>query len=271
MHDAEGRLSDEKLRQVAAHERVKMLEIKLSQGAKPGNGGILPGAKVTEEIAAIRGIVSWRDSISPNRRPEVASAGSLLDPIERVRSVTGRPVGVKSVIGAEAWLDELFSEILARGPRSAPDFMTIDSSDGGSGAAPMSPIDHVGLPIRESPPLVVDKLAEYGLRSRIRLGASGKLITPGEEAWALCVGADWASSARGFIFALGCIQALQCNRNTCPTEITTHNRRLQRGLNPVDKAERIRRYAENMHREAGVIAHAVCPSRAGRAALTVES
>ncbi len=120
----------------------------------------------------------------------------------------------------------------------------------------MSLIDHMGLPITESLPLVVDKVVEFGLRERIKIVASGKLITPAEVAWALCAGADFAASARGFMFALGCIQALQCNKNSCPTGITTHDPRLQRGLDPADKAVRIKNYVKNMVQEVGVIAHA---------------
>ena len=131
--------------------------------------------------------------------------------------MTGKPTGFKSVIGAYGWLDDLFDEIARRGIGSAPDFITIDSGDGGTGAAPMSLMDNVGLPIRESLPLVVDKLNEHGLRERIRIIASGKMITPAEAAWAFCAGTDFVVSARGFMFALGCIQALQCNQNCCPT------------------------------------------------------
>ena len=152
-------------------------------------------------------------------------------------------------------MEDLFAEINARGPASAPDFITIDSADGGTGAAPMSLIDYMGLPIRESLPLVVDLIEAYGLRERIRVVASGKMVTPGEAAWAVCAGADFVVSARGFMFALGCIQALQCNKNTCPTGITTHDRKLQRGLVPEDKAERVARYSKSMRKEVGVIAH----------------
>ena len=253
--DEPGKLSEEKLRQVAAHEQVRMFEIKLSQGAKPGKGGILPGAKVTEEIAAIRGIPAGQDSISPNRHLEVDSAADLLDLVDRVRSITGKPTGFKSVIGAYGWLDDLFQEIWRRGIESAPDFITVDSGDGGTGAAPMPLMDNVGLPIRESLPLVVDRLTEYGLRDRIKVISSGKLITPAEAAWAFCAGTDFVVSARGFMFALGCIQALQCNRNTCPTGITTHNKRLQRGLNPENKAMRVKKYARQMTKEIEIIAH----------------
>lgn len=255
VRDEQGKLSDSKLEAVASHDQVKMFELKLSQGAKPGKGGILPGAKVTEEIAKIRGIPAGQDSISPNRHPEVDSANDLLDLIARIREVTGKPTGFKAVVGAYGWLEELCEEILRRGPESAPDFITVDSGDGGTGAAPMPLIDNVGLVVRESLPLVVDILVKYGLRERVKVCASGKMINPSEAAWAFCAGADFVNSARGYMFALGCIQALQCNKNTCPTGITTHSRRLQRGLDPTDKAERVKRYAKQMTKEIGVIAH----------------
>ena len=255
VRDLEGNLDDDKIREVAAHDSVRMFELKMSQGAKPGKGGILPGGKVTEEIANIRGIAMGSDAISPNRHTDINSNTELLDVINRVRDVSGKPVGFKAVIGAYGWLDNLFAEVLERGIESAPDFITVDSADGGSGAAPMPLIDDVGLPLRESLPLLIDKLNEYGLRDRVKVIASGKLITPADVAWALCMGADFIVSARGFMFALGCIQALQCNKNTCPTGITTHNKRLQKGLDPNDKAVRVASYAKNMTYEVGVIAH----------------
>ncbi len=254
--DTQGGLDETKLRTVAAHPQVKMFEIKLSQGAKPGKGGILPAAKVTPEIAAIRGIPVGQDSRSPNRHPEIASVAGLLDFIGRVRAITGKPTGFKLVIGDPAWFDEVCQEIVRRGAASAPDFITVDSADGGTGAAPMSLLDYVGLPIQESLPRVVDALNAYGLRERIRVIASGKLVNPGEVAWALCVGADFVNSARGFLFALGCIQSMQRDKNTCPAGITTHNPHLQRGLDPTDKAERVRHYVENMRHEVEIIAHA---------------
>ncbi len=223
-----------------------MIELKLSQGAKPGKGGILPAAKVTAEIAAIRGIKEGEASISPNRHPDINSASDLLDMINRLRDVSGKPVGFKAVIGAYGWLDDLFTEINRRGIESAPDFITVDGGDGGTGAAPMSLIDNVGLLIKEGLPLVVDMLRKHGLRDRIRVIASGKLINPADAAAALCMGADFINTARGFMFALGCIQALQCNKNTCPTGVTTHNKRLQRGLVPEDKAKRVQRYCETL-------------------------
>ncbi len=250
-----GELDDGKLAEVAAHDQVKMFELKMSQGAKPGKGGILPGAKVTKEISKIRGIPAGEDSISPNGHPEISNVPQLLDMIERVRRVTGKPTGFKAVIGAYGWLDNLCREINARGAASAPDFITIDSGDGGTGAAPMPLMDNVGLPLKEALPMVVDILVRHGLRDRIKVIVSGKLVTPADIAWAYCAGADVVVTARGFMFALGCIQALKCNKNTCPTGITTHDRRLQRGLDPANKAVRVKNYVERIRYDVGVIAH----------------
>ncbi len=255
VRDKDGNLSDEKLKEVAAHEQVRMFEIKISQGAKPGKGGIVPGSKITEEIAHARGIEPGQDAISPNRHPDIRNDDDLLDMIAHIREVTGKPVGFKSVIGEAAWLDSLFTKIRRRGIEYAPDFITVDGAEGGTGAAPLPLIDDMGMPLRESLPLLVDKLNAYGLRERIKVIASGKLITPADVAWALCSGADFVASARGFMFALGCIQALQCNKNTCPTGITTHNKKLQRGLVPEEKASRVYNYATNMVHEVGMIAH----------------
>ncbi len=263
VRDLQGNLCDAQLRAVAAHPQVRMFEIKLSQGAKPGKGGILPGSKVTPEIAAIRGVPIGVDAISPNRHLDVGNTEELLDLIHRVREVTGKPVGFKVVIGAYGWLDELCAAIHARGLGSAPDFITVDGAEGGTGAAPMPLIDDMGLPLRESLPLLVDKLGEYGLRERVKVIASGKLITPADVAWALCIGADFVCSARGFMFALGCIQALKCNKNTCPTGITTHNPKLQKGLHPPTKAARVAAYVKNITHEVGIIAHA-CGVRSPR-------
>ena len=256
VRDLDGALSDEKLREAAAHPQVRMFEIKLSQGAKPGKGGILPGAKVTAEIAGIRGIRQGEDAISPNRHLDIGSNDDLLDMIVRIRGVTGKPVGFKTVIGSYVWLDELFKTIRRRGEDSAPDFITVDGADGGTGAAPMPLMDDMGLPLREALPVLVNELEQYGLRGRIKVVASGKLVTPADVAWALCLGADFISSARGFMFALGCIQALQCNKNTCPTGITTHDPKLQKGLHPPTKAGRVANYVRNMVYEVGSISHA---------------
>lgn len=255
VRDSAGELCDKRLRTLADHPQIRMFEIKMSQGAKPGKGGILPGIKVTEEIAGIRGIPIGHDSISPNGHTDIANVGDLLDMIHRIRQVTGKPVGFKMVVGQLAFFDDLFREIHQRGIASAPDFITLDSADGGTGAAPQPLMDYVGMPLQESLPLVVNLLYSYGLRDRIRVIASGKLITPGKVAWALAVGADFVTSARGFMFALGCIQALQCNKNTCPTGITTHKADLQRGLVPEDKAVRVTNFANQIVYGVGLIAH----------------
>jgi glutamate synthase domain-containing protein 2 len=251
-----GELDEEKLATIAAEPQVKMFEIKLSQGAKPGKGGILPAAKVSDDIAAIRGIPAHKASISPSRFRDVRNASELLDFIDRIRKITGKPTGFKTVVGAHDWLEELCLEILKRGDASAPDFITIDGGDGGSGAAPMSLMDNVGLQIQESLPLIVDLLEKHGLRHRIRVVAGGKLINSTEVAWALAAGADAVNTARGFMFALGCIQAMRCNTNTCPTGITTHNPRLQSGLDSSDKAVKVENYVKTMIKDVCTIAQA---------------
>lgn len=254
--DSQGNLSDDLLREAAAHVQIKMFEIKLSQGAKPGTGGILPAVKVTPEIASIRHITPYQDSISPNRFPEIANCSELLDFLNHVREITGKPTGFKVVLGDYAWLHELCKEIHRRGEESAPDFITLDGSEGGTGAAPMSLVDYMGLPIAESLPILVDILIQHKLRDRIKVIASGKLITPALVTWAFCVGADFVNSARGFMFALGCIQALKCHKNTCPTGITTHKAWLERGLDPGNKAIRVFNYVKKIEEEVGIICHA---------------
>lgn len=255
VRNTDGKLDDDKLREIANLPQLKMFEIKMSQGAKPGKGGILPGKKVTAEIAKIRGIEVGKDSISPNRHPEVGNMKELLSFIKHVREVTGKPTGFKVVIGSDGWLKQMCEEIQQDGIESAPDFITIDSCDGGTGAAPMPLMDDVGLPIKESLPMVVDILSQYGLRERIRIIASGKLITPSGVAWALCSGADFITSARGFMFSLGCIQALKCNKNTCPTGITTHDKHLQKGLNIEEKSVRVKNFTAKIHYGIGLISH----------------
>lgn len=256
VRDEDGNLSDDKLREVAAHDTVRMFEIKMAQGAKPGKGGILPGEKVTEEIAAIRGLKVGQDGISPNRHREIDTYDHLMDMIAHIREVTGKPVGIKTVVGSEEAFREFFDTIAKR-TTDAPDFITIDGGEGGTGAAPMPLIDLVGMPVREALPLVADLREEYGLNDRIRLVASGKLVNPGDIAWALAAGADFVTSARGFMFALGCIQALKCNKNTCPTGITTHDPRFQKGLVVERKYTRVARYAKALVKEVETIAHSV--------------
>ena len=252
----QGGFDFDKLKEVGKIPQVKMIELKLAQGAKPGKGGILPAEKVTEEIANIRGIPAGEASISPNRHPEIKNAHELLDMINKIRDASGLPVGFKMVMGNDDWLHELFQEIHVRGIESAPDFITLDSGDGGTGAAPQSLMDDVGMVIKESLPMLVDLRNEYGLKDRIKIMTSGKMITPAEVAWALCVGADFINNARGFLFSLGCIQALKCNKNTCPTGITTHDADLHKGLVVENKTKRVASFAKHMIKEVGIIAHA---------------
>lgn len=255
-------LNEEKLAKVCENPNIKMVEIKLSQGAKPGKGGILPAAKVNAEIAEIRGIPEGEAALSPNRHVDAGNADELLDLIDQVRRVSGRPTGIKFCMGQVAPIQDLIDTILKRGTTSAPDYIALDSGDGGTGAAPMPLIDSTGMLIEDSLPLLHDMLVAADLRDRIKIIAAGKLITSADVAWAFCVGADMVNNARGFMFALGCIQALKCDRNTCPTGITTHNPRLQQGLDPSNKAVRVRNYVKTLNEEVEIIAHACgvdCP------------
>ncbi len=261
IRDGDGNFSPEKARELS--HVVKAFEIKLSQGAKPGKGGVLPGAKVTAEISRIRGIPAGEDSISPNRHHDIANIDQLLDKVIYIRDLTGRPVGVKTAIGGWDFMNELCEAILRRGVQDAPDFLVIDGGEGGSGAAPATLMDHMSLPIAEALPRVIDALLESGLKDRIRVVASGKLVTSARAAWALCTGADFINTARGPMFALGCIQAMRCHMNTCPTGITTHNKRLQRGLVVEEKYVRVASYIRNMNKEIDMIAHS-CGCRHAR-------
>ena len=253
VRDAQGKLNPDRL--VELSKVVKAFEIKLSQGAKPGKGGVLPGKKVTAEIAQIRGIPQGRDSISPNRHRDISNMSELLDKIAYIRDLTGRPVGVKTAIGGWRFMNDMTDLVHKRGLEFAPDFLVIDGGEGGSGAAPQALFDHMGLSIKEALPRVVDALIETGLKQRVRVVASGKLVDSARAAWALCAGADFVNTARGFMFSLGCIQAMRCHQNTCPTGVTTHNKRLQRALVVEEKYLRAANYCNGMNREIDMIAH----------------
>ena len=255
VRNADGSLSTDRLKEIAALDNVRMIEVKLAQGAKPGKGGMLPGIKVTREIARIRGIPEGEDSISPNRHPEIASVDELVTFVDEIRELTGKPVGIKTVISSTEWLEELCRHLQVVGLDKAPDFITIDGGDGGTGASPMALMDNVGLPLREALPMLIDVLRKNRLKDRIRVIASGKLITPAEVAWAYCAGADAVNSARAFMFSIGCIQAMACNTDNCPTGVTTHKPHLQNGLVPEVKAERVRNFVEKMTKDVEMIAH----------------
>jgi glutamate synthase domain-containing protein 2 len=250
----DGSFDDAKAAAILALPQVKMVEIKLAQGAKPGKGGMLPKEKITKEIAEIRGIPMGVDCQSPNRFEEFDDAPSLLDFIARVRRLTGKPVGLKMVVGSPAEIDDLCREIRKRG--DGPDFIAVDGNEGGSGAAPLALADYVGLPLVDAIIAVDSALRREGLRNDIALIASGKIATGGDVATHLALGADLVHIARGFLLSIGCIQALRCHTNTCPTGVTTQNQWLQSGLDPTDKGVRVRNYALALERDLQMITHA---------------
>jgi glutamate synthase domain-containing protein 2 len=250
----DGRFDEEKAAAILALPQVKMVEIKLGQGAKPGKGGVLPKEKITPEIAAIRGIPMGQDCHSPNRFEEFDDPASLLDFIERVRRLTGKPIGLKMVVGGTAEIDALCREISRRG--DGPDFIAVDGKEGGTGAAPLALADYVGLPLIDGLTAVDNALRREGLRDEIALIGSGKIATSGEVATHIALGADLVHIGRGFLFSIGCIQALRCHTNTCPTGVTTQNRWLQSGLDPADKSARVANYALALERDLQMITHA---------------
>lgn len=255
VRDAHGNLDSEKLKTIASHEQVKMVCVKLSQGAKPGRGGILPATKVTDEIALIRGIEPGKPSNSPSRHHEITDIPTLVDFINRVRGIVEKPVGIKMAVGDFEFVDAFF-EYLQDKPDLAPDFIQIDGAEGGTGAAPAPLADYVGQSIVQALPYVAQRLRYFNLRNRIRLVASGKLLTPDKVAWAICMGADFVVSARGFMFSLGCIQAMKCNTGHCPTGVTSNDPRFMRGLDPTRKAVRVANYARAVQHDVEAIAHA---------------
>ena len=251
---ADGRFDDEQARTILALPQVKMVEIKLAQGAKPGSGGLLPKEKITAEIAAIRGIPMGVDCQSPNRFEECRDARSVIEFIARVRKLTGKPIGLKMVIGSKAEAEELCHEIRRHG--EGPDFIAIDGKEGGSGAVPLALADYVGLPLVDGLTIMDNALRAERLRGRVTVIGAGKIATAGDVATHLAIGADIVHIARGFLFSLGCIQALRCHTNTCPAGITTQNRWLQSGLDAADKAVRVMNYSAALERDLLMITHA---------------
>jgi glutamate synthase domain-containing protein 2 len=239
--DEHGRFSEERFVANATDPAVKMIEVKLSQGAKPGHGGVLPGKKVTPEIAATRGVRMGEDCVSPSRHSEFGTPIELLQFVERLRKLSGgKPTGFKLCIG-HPW--EWFAICKAMLETDLlPDFIVIDGSEGGTGAAPLEFADHVGTPLQEGLLLVHNTLVGLNLRSRIKLGCSGKIISAFDLARAMALGADWCNSARGFMFALGCLQAQTCHTGHCPTGVATQSPSRQRALAVPDKAERVYRF-----------------------------
>lgn len=242
--DSEGRFDEQRFAVQANDPQVKMIEIKLSQGAKPGHGGILPRHKITAEIAATRGIPMDQDCISPARHSAFSTPIELLEFIARLRALCGgKPVGFKFCLGHPWEFMAIVKAMLATG--ILPDFIVVDGKEGGTGAAPLEFTDHMGVPLREGLLFVHNTLVGANLRSQIRLGASGKIISAFDIASVLAIGADWANSARGFMFAIGCIQSQSCHTNKCPTGVATQDPLRQRALVVPDKATRVYNFHRN--------------------------
>jgi len=234
----DGTFNAEKFTENARSDQVKMVEIKLSQGAKPGHGGVLPGVKVTPEIAATRGVPAGVDCISPSRHSAFSTPVEMMQFIARLRELSGgKPVGFKLCIG-HPW--EFLAVCKAMLETSIyPDFIVVDGKEGGTGAAPLEFTDHLGMPLREGLNFAHNALVGINARDRIRLGASGKIISAFDIARVMALGADWCNSARGFMFALGCIQSQSCHTDRCPTGVSTQDRARQRALVVPDKSERV--------------------------------
>ena len=239
-----GGFSAEKFAQTAANPQIKMIELKLSQGAKPGHGGVLPAAKVSAEIAAIRGIAMGQDCVSPAHHSAFATPVGLLEFIAEMRDLSGgKPTGFKLSIGHRWEFMAICKAMLQTG--ITPDFIVIDGSEGGTGAAPLEFMDHVGMPLRDGLNFVHNALIGVGLRGQIKLGASGKITSAFDMARVMALGADWCNSARGFMFAVGCIQAQSCHTGSCPTGVATQDPARQRALVVPDKAMRVENYHRN--------------------------
>ena len=248
--DEEGRFNAERFAAQASSPQVKMIEIKLSQGAKPGHGGVLPAPKVSPEIAEARGVPQGVDCVSPSRHSAFSTPVELLQFVDQLRTLSkGKPVGFKFALG-HPW--EFFGICKAMLETDLlPDFIVVDGGEGGTGAAPLEFADHIGTPLQEALLLVHNTLVGLNLRDRIRIGCSGKIISGFDMARVLALGADWCNVARGFMFALGCIQSQSCHTDRCPTGVATQNKSRQRALVVPDKAQRVANFHGSTLRALG--------------------
>lgn len=242
--NANGGFDPARFADVAAHPQIKMVEIKLSQGAKPGHGGVLPAAKVTLEISKIRGVPMDQDCVSPASHSEFSTPVGLLQFVARLRDLSGgKPAGFKLCIGHPWEFMAICKAMLETG--IAPDFIVIDGKEGGTGAAPLEFMDHVGMPLRDGLTFAHNALVGVGLRDKVKIGASGKITSAFDMARVMALGADWSNAARGFMFAVGCIQAQSCHTGLCPTGVTAQDPSRQRAIFVPDKAERVANYHRN--------------------------
>ena len=244
VRNEDGSLNDDKLRELAAKPEIRMIEIKLSQGAKPGKGGLLPKEKISDEIAQLRGVPQDKDVVSPPAHVECVDGPATVRFIQRVQDVSGLPVGIKLCLGHPREIRELVDEM--KNQNTFPDYISIDGAEGGTGAAPKPFLDQVGMPLHPALHTVNQTLIQAGVRDKMKLMAAGKLINGGRMLVAMALGADACYTARGFMLSLGCIQALQCGQNTCPVGITTHDVRLQRGIDVENKSTRVENYVHNI-------------------------
>ena len=242
--------------EAAADPQIKMVELKLSQGAKPGHGGVLPAAKVTEEISGIRGVPMGQDCVSPASHSEFSTPVGLLEFVARMRELSGgKPAGFKLCIGHPWEFMAICKAMLETG--ITPDFIVIDGKEGGTGAAPLEFMDHVGMPLRDGLSFAHNALIGIGLREKIKIGASGKITSAFDMAKIMALGADWCNAARGFMFAVGCIQAQSCHTGLCPTGVTSQDPARQRAIVVPDKAGRVANFHHNtLHALAELVAAA---------------
>ncbi|WIM11380.1 FMN-binding glutamate synthase family protein [Enhydrobacter sp.] len=239
----DGSFSADKFAAAAGNDQIKMVELKMSQGAKPGHGGVLPAPKVSVEISLTRGVPAGQDCISPSRHSAFSTPAEMMRFVAEMRRLSGgKPAGFKLCVGHEWEFLAICKAMLETG--LYPDFIVVDGKEGGTGAAPLEFIDHIGKPLREGLSFVHNALVGIGVRDRIKLGASGKIVSGFDIARAMALGADWCNSARGFMFALGCIQSQSCHTDRCPTGVATQDRNRQRALVVADKRERV----ANFHR-----------------------
>ena len=240
----DGKFDPEKFQKQAVLDSIKMIEIKLSQGAKPGHGGILPKHKISEEIAQIRGVPRDRDCVSPAAHSAFSTPIEMMHFIQQLRELSnGKPVGFKLCIGQPWQFMGIVKAMLET--KIVPDFIVVDGSEGGTGAAPIELIDHMGTPLREGLLFVHNTLVGAGLRDQIKVGASGKIISAFDIASTMAIGADWVNCARGFMFAVGCIQAQSCHTNQCPVGVATQDKERQKALDVPTKAERVFNFQKN--------------------------